>query len=312
MILVSIISAFVPMFIYLFFLWKLDKNEREPVYFVLRHFFYGATGAIIIGIVASKIFSFPLEYFFNNGENSFLKIVLVAPIIEELAKAALLFRTINNKNVDNLTDGLVYGGAIGLGFGMTENFLYFITFGNSIEILLPLVLMRTLFSAVMHTISTATVGGLMSLKKYSKKSRFSFSTILGLLIAMFIHFTWNFSVSFSTTFYVGIGFMILIILIFVTTFHFSLKYENKIIRKYLEDEIPKKLLLQLSSPNRFRFEWFVKPYQNRFIEITTKLAFRKHEVEISDGNNELYKEEIDILRREIFELIERDYNYKSE
>lgn len=191
-----IIVAILPMLIYLFLLWKFDKNEPEPIKFVLLHFVFGATAAVILGIVGSLTLSFPLSYLFSEDTNTLLKVIIIAPIIEELAKASLLFKTISNNKIDNLTDGLIYGGAIGLGFGMTENFFYFITFGDSLQTLIPIVIMRTLFSAVMHTIATATVGGMMSLAKYSSKNKFVISTVGGLLIAMFIHFIWNFSVSF--------------------------------------------------------------------------------------------------------------------
>ena len=310
MLLILIFAALVPMLIYLFLLWMFDKNEPEPIKFVLLHFLYGATAAIVIGLIVSKIFSLPLELFFKDTNSTILKTIIIAPIIEELAKASLLFKTINNKRVDNLTDGFVYGGAIGLGFGMTENFLYFVAFGNSIEILLPIILMRTLFSAVMHAIATATVGGLMSYAKYFTKRKFILITIVALLIAMLIHFIWNFTVSFSTTFFIGITFMAFIILIFAIIFYFSLRYERTMIRKNLANELPKELLLQLISQNKFKSEWFVKPHQNNFIELTTKLAFRKHEVEISERNNELYKSEIEFLRKEISKLIEKNDNYK--
>ncbi len=311
MLFISIVSAAISMLIYLYLLWKFDKNEPEPIKFVLFHFFYGASVAVILGIVGSLALSFPLSYLFSEEANTLLKVIMIAPIIEELAKASLLFKTISNKKIDNLTDGLIYGGAIGLGFGMTENFFYFISFGDSLQTLIPLVIMRTLFSAVMHTIATATVGGVMSLSKYSSKNKFAVSTIGGLLIAMFIHFTWNFSVSYSSTFFIGITFMLLIIIVFILTYYFSLKYENKIIKKELINEIPSDLLLQLTSSKRFKKGWFINPFQNRFIELTTKLAFRKHVVEISEGNNELYTEEIESLREQISELIKKHYCSKS-
>ncbi|MCF6270461.1 MAG: PrsW family intramembrane metalloprotease [Melioribacteraceae bacterium] len=308
MIIPSIIAAILPMLIYLFFLWKFDKNEPEPIKFVLYHFIYGATAAVILGLIGSLVLSIPLNSLFSEEITTRLKVIMIAPIVEELAKASLLFKTISNKNIDNLTDGLIYGGAIGLGFGMTENFLYFIAFGDTLQTLIPLVLMRTLFSAVMHTISTATVGGVMSLSKYSSKNKYIIAATTGILIAIFIHFVWNFSVSYSNTFFMGIVFMILIIAIFIITFYFSLKYENKIIKKELVNEIPSLLLLHLTSAKRFQKGWFLNPFQNRFIELTTKLAFRKHEVEISEGNNELYIKEIEFLRDEISELIEK-HNY---
>ena len=99
--------------------------------------------------------------------------------------------------------------------------------------------------------------------------------------------------------------MVMELIIFIITFYFSLKFENKIIRKELVNEIPPNLLSQLTSPRRFKKGWFLNPYQNKFIELTIKLAFRKHEVDISDGNNEIYEEEIEYLRNEISALIQK-------
>jgi protease PrsW len=306
----SIIGAIFPMLMYLYFLWKFDKNEPEPIKFVLYHFFFGATAAIIIGVIGSKIASFPLVYLFNTETNNLLKVIIIAPIIEELAKASLLFKTIKNKNIDNLTDGLIYGGAIGLGFGMTENFLYFILYSDSFATFLPLFLIRSGFSAVMHSLSTATVGGLMSLTKYSSTNKSVIATISGLLIAIFIHFIWNLSVSFSETYLAGILFMVLIILFFILTYYFSLKFEIKLISKELATEIPEELLMYLTSVFKFKKGWFLRAYQNRFITKTTLLAFRKHQVDISEKNIELYAEEIEQLRTEISEMIKLNNNYK--
>ena len=137
MILTSLLAAIIPMILYLILLWKFDKYEPEPVKLVLIHFLWGASAAIILGIIGSKLFSIPLQLVINDSEKiRFMQIICVAPLIEELSKGALLFKTSTDSRFDNLTDGLVYGGAIGLGFGMTENFLYFITFGNSFQNLL--------------------------------------------------------------------------------------------------------------------------------------------------------------------------------
>ena len=306
MLFLSIVAAATPMLIYLYLLWRFDKNEPEPIKLVLLHFLYGATGAIVLGIFASMLFSFPLTIVFSSESKHILQTIVTAPIIEEIAKALLLFKTVKYKEVDNLTDGLVYGGAIGLGFGMTENFLYFLVFSTSIESFIPIILMRTFFSAVMHTISTATVGGIMSLTKYSSNNKYKLSTLLGLSIAILIHFIWNYGITFFNSFFIGTIFMALIIIIFIITFYLSLKFENKIIKEKLEEEIPMYLLAKLTSKDKYKSNWFIKPYQKQFIELTTKLAFRKHEVEISEGNKELYKEEIDFLKKEISNLVEKN------
>lgn len=311
MLILSIIGAILPMLIYLYFLWKFDKNEPEPFKFVFFHFIFGATVAIVLGIIGSKMLSFSLNSFFSDETNNLIKIILIAPFVEEIAKASFLFKTINNKNIDNLTDGLIYGGAIGLGFGMTENFFYFLLYGDSLANFIPLFIIRSSFSAVMHCLSTALVGGIMSLTKYSSQIKFRISTIFALLMAMFIHFVWNLSVIFSNTFFVGIIFMIGVSLLFILTYYFSIKYENKVILKELVDEIPESVLNPLTSIIKFKKGWFAEPLQNSFIKKTTLLAFRKHQVEISTNNNELYTKEIEQLRIDISELININNNFNS-
>ena len=303
MLLVSIAGAVIPILIYLYFLRILDKNEPEPIKIVVVHFIYGATLSVILGILGSKVLSIPLNLLTNGDTSNILKIILIAPLVEEVAKASLLFKTINKKYVDNLTDGLVYGGAIGLGFGMTENFLYFYLFSESLNMLIPIFIMRTFFSAVMHGLATATVGGMMSLAKFSTPFRKSMAAILGLLLAMFIHFIWNFSVSYSDTIFIGISFMLFILIVFVLVYYFSLKFENKIISNELKNEIPQHLLSFITSSKKTKNEWFVHPYQKEFKQKAILLAFRKHEVDISDKNRELYEQEIEELRLEISQLL---------
>jgi len=268
------------------------------------HFLWGASAAIVLGIIGSKLISIPLQLVVTIPEKvSFIQIILVAPLIEELSKGALLFRTRNDKRFDNLIDGLVYGGAIGLGFGLTENFLYFITFGSSIQNLLWLIVIRSGFSAVMHGIATSAFGALLSVSKYSEKRNKKMLVMAGLIIAVSIHFIWNFSVSFSNTFLFGIFFIVVIVGIFITVFMFALKFEEKIIRDKLSDEIPERYIPILTSTTRSRKGWFKEKYRKEFISESIKLAFRKHELEISAEKKELYIVDVEELRFRVNELL---------
>ncbi len=311
MILTSLLAAIIPMTFYLIFLWKLDKYEPEPLKLVLMHFLWGASAAIILGIVGSKIISFPLDLLITIPEKvNFIQIILIAPFVEELAKGSLLFWTKKDKRFDNLTDGLVYGGAIGLGFGMTENFLYFITFGSTLQSLLWLIVIRSGFSAVMHAMATSAFGALLSVSKYSGKRNQKLLVVSGLIIAMSIHFIWNFSVSFSNTFLFGILFMLVIVGIFFTVFIFALKFEKRIISDKLSDEIPVKYIPILTSTVRNRKGWFVEEYRKDFISASIKLAFRKHELEISEEKKELYIVDVEELHIKVNELLQ--LNNKAE
>lgn len=309
MIVTSLLAAMVPMTIYLIFLWKFDKYEPEPLKLVLFHFLWGASAAIILGIVGSKLISIPLQLVITVPEKiSLLQIIFVAPVIEELSKGALLFKTKNDRRFDNLIDGLVYGGAIGLGFGMTENFLYFITFGDSIQNLLWLIVIRSGFSAVMHGMATAALGALLSVSKYSEERSKKLFVVAGLLIAVSIHFIWNFSVSFSNTFLFGIFFIVVIVGIFITVFIYALKFEKQIIKDKLSNEIPEIYIPILTSTVRSRKGWFVEKYRKEFISKSIKLAFRKHELEISIEKKELYIIDVKELRFRVNELLQLNNN----
>jgi len=53
--------------------------------------------------------------------------VISAPIVEESAKAFILFVLFfwKKDEFDGIVDGIVYAGMVGLGFAMTENILYY-------------------------------------------------------------------------------------------------------------------------------------------------------------------------------------------
>ena len=78
-----------------------------------------------------------------------------------------------------------------------------------------IVVIRTLFSAVMHCVATASFGAFLGYAKFKRTGyKFALGTV-GLLVAMFIHFAWNFSVSFESTALLGflfLGFTVIILL----------------------------------------------------------------------------------------------------
>lgn len=308
-ILFSLAAAIIPMLLYLFIIWKMDKYEPEPLMIVFKHFLWGAFGAVFFGILGSELLSTPMSYFvFDELQFSLLQTVLVAPFVEEITKGIYLLRSSKTKVFDNLTDGLVYGGAIGLGFGMTENFLYFVTYGDSIEAWIYLVVVRSGFSAVMHCMSTATLGAFFGVGKYSKTG-YVIYPLVGILIAMLIHFLWNFTVSFENTFLFGFLLLFGMVIIFFSVFRFSLRYERKIINEELAEEIkdglfPQKYLPVLASVTRFRKGWIEENIRLSFMNNATKLAFRKRAVKKLTGKKqEEYMTDVIQFRNKIQELL---------
>lgn len=299
----SLAAAVIPMLTYLLLLWKMDKYEPEPISYVLKHFLWGAFGAIFFALIGSEILVTNLE--FVTTATPFLQAVLIAPVVEELTKGSYLFNTIKSKKFDNLTDGLVYGGAIGLGFGMTENFLYFISYGDTYSQWIFLVIIRTSFSAVMHCIATATVGAFLGIAKFSIKKHKAYLYPLGFIIAIFLHFAWNFSVSFESTYSYGLIFMLVVIMVFIKLFRYSLRLEEKIIlEELLTENLPADHAKILSSKLRGLKGWVDESIRLKYINASTKLAFRKVEERNAEEDRKLfYQNEISFYRNEINNLI---------
>ncbi|MFA7421036.1 MAG: PrsW family intramembrane metalloprotease [Melioribacteraceae bacterium] len=310
----SLSAAVLPMTFYLVLIWKMDKYEPEPIKFVLVHFFWGALGAILLSVVGSALLGIATGINGTSETDSTIQTIFFAPFIEEIAKGLLLFWTVNSRKFDNITDGIVYGTAIGLGFGMTENFLYFTAYGDTASSWFYLVIVRSLFSAIMHAISTGTFGAALGISKYSNIFVRIFFPILALIFSMFIHFLWNSSVIFDGTYIYGFIFMIILFFIFLSVIKFSIYNEKKIIEKELEEEveigiIPHDYLPILSTRLRLRKGWMDEQTRKIYFRTAIHLAFSKMKFrKVNNSGKSYYQNEIDRNRMILRNIIKEASN----
>ncbi|HVO75560.1 MAG TPA: PrsW family intramembrane metalloprotease [Ignavibacteriaceae bacterium] len=298
------------MIVYLLIIWKFDRYDREPFRLVLKNYLWGAVGAVILSIILSSLFSGLFsKYTRDAGAQVRIDAVVIAPLVEEITKGIFLLLMISDKRFDNITDGIVYGAAIGLGFGMTENFLYFISFGSSAEQWISVVLLRTFFSAVMHCVSTAILGASLGFSKFKTGlQRYSFPAA-GLLVAIFIHLTWNYSVSYQNTALLGIFFLIFCFMAFSAAFALSVSGEKKIIYSQLFDEaasglIPPEHITILNSTRRNRTGWIDEKIRKSYIKAAITLAFRKMQMQNAEGSKKnIYENDIRFYRSFIKDLL---------
>lgn len=123
--------AFVPSLVFLAWVRKAERHEREPWRAVLRAFLWGATFAVFFALLGEGLLlgyqdsdlrrPEELKGVFDLPQKFFL-VLVVAPLVEETMKAWGLRRSKGEMN--EVEDGLVYGAAIGLGFAATENLFY--------------------------------------------------------------------------------------------------------------------------------------------------------------------------------------------
>ncbi|MCU7520468.1 MAG: PrsW family intramembrane metalloprotease [Ignavibacteria bacterium] len=310
MIFISALAAAIPMILYMLVLWRLDKYEREPFKYVLASFIWGAAGAIVLASLASWILSEGAHLIFRSSNaDRLLGPLVFAPVIEESTKGLFLIILARSRVFDNITDGLVYGGAIGLGFGMTENFLYFITYGSSLESWLLLVFVRTSFSAVMHCVSTASLGSFLAIAKFGKSWTKVFAPMMGFFIAVTVHFIWNFTVSFRITLLLGVLFIMFAVTAFITVFLVSIYNERRIILKELDEEVrsnlvPEDHLMIVASKDRYAKGWIDEAIRKDYVKALIRLAFRKMQFRQTSGKEkEFYAAEVELYRSHIRNLL---------
>ncbi len=310
-IIASLFAAIVPISFYLFFLWKYDRYEPEPFGIVIKHFLWGAIGAIIFGVVVSSFFVTDNNFvYILDKVNSLFAIVIISPFVEEIGKGIFLVMSAKKDYFDNMTDGIVYGGAIGLGFGMTENLMYFVMYDNNFTNWLSIVIIRSIFSATMHAIATATFGATLALSKFSdSKANKIIFPLLGIILAIVFHSIWNYLVSSGFTYFIGILYMFGLITLFILVYHYSLKTEKNIILNELEEEIykinfPREHLSIVSTSKKFRRNWINNEIRKNYALLAIKLAFRKHQAKHSSGiRKEQYLADVEMYRNKLSKII---------
>jgi RsiW-degrading membrane proteinase PrsW (M82 family) len=310
------VAAALPVMFYLLVIWRLDRYEREPFGMVAATFVYGAIGGVIFGVIGSAY----LMQMFHISPSSPIAAAFVAPLAEEPAKAGILFILLFSRHFDNTTDGLIYGAATGLGFAMTENFLYFSQyFEPGTEDWVMLVITRSAFTALMHCAASAVVGGFMGHFRYrSPEKQWIVGPGIGLAIAISIHAFFNGVLVVSDAInnedgqYLALGIVpLLAIGLFVAT-QWSLSKEHKILVEELLDEAQKGLMPKAHAKIvpyhrlRRKSDWLSDyPTINkaRYVELTTLLAFRKRQLQ--RRHNPRLAHELGQIRHTVKGLLER-------
>lgn len=158
----------------------LDRWEPEPVQLTLMSLIWGGSAAVL--------FAMALEAVIPASE--FTSMAVVAPLVEEFAKASIFILLLTGSRkleLTSLTDHVVYAGICAVGFAWVENLGYFATSSSAGEFIV-MALVRTGFGVLGHPLyTTATAVGI-----WAWKNRGGFwRVILGYLVACLLHGLWN-------------------------------------------------------------------------------------------------------------------------
>jgi len=238
---IGLVCASLPVPIYVMLLLWIDRYESEPLWMLATAFFWGALVAVFIALILNTFNELVVAAATKSmqiGQN--FGAVISAPIVEESAKASILFILFFFKKdeFDDIIDGIVYAGMVGLGFAMTENILYY---GKAVQgglgSLTFLFILRGMAAPFSHPLFTSMTGiGL----GWARQSNNGFvkvvMPVLGFMLAILMHATWNGSATYGG----AVGFFVAYFLIMgpafiitLMTIFFSLRREGRIVREFL-------------------------------------------------------------------------------
>jgi RsiW-degrading membrane proteinase PrsW (M82 family) len=306
-----LIISIVPLVLYSLIIKSTDKNEHESLKFVFKNFFFGALVALILVMITGIILAEGFIHLTINPNEAQSAITLIyAPLIEEIVKGLILFLMLRTKNLYSLTDGLIYGGAVGLGFGMIENILYFITIETSDQSWFLFVISRTFFLSVMHFVTTSLFGAFLVFLLFKDMPLKIYILITGMFGSIMIHFSWNFITErYGITVIPGFLFLTFEVVIFIFLFITLLHIESKFIYREMIEEtqnnlIPYGHLEVLRQRIQNKCWWIDKNIRKEYLRSIKILALGKLQLKKqSNDRKKALTGEIELQREKIKKLL---------
>ncbi len=183
-VLIVLALAFAPGFFWLWYFFKRDKLEPEPLHHIRNCFFLGM--AIVLPSALAEI-----PFFLVSSQAT---LVVGAPIVEELAKFLVVRYTVfRTSEFDEPMDGVVYAAAVALGFASLENAYYlFAEYQHGPQSFAIVTVFRAILSVPGHALWSSMWGYALGFAKFSDEKLQRKLILQGLTLAIVMHAVFNF------------------------------------------------------------------------------------------------------------------------
>lgn len=167
---IIIIAATLPAFVLMYYIWRRDKYQHEPVKELLKGFGWGVLAAVLAGPIEMALQMTGLspanpQTWFGAIWEAFFGVALV----EEGVKLFFLWILLRkNPFFDEHIDGVVYAVAVGMGFAAMENIGYLFSY---IEQWQQLAVSRAIFSVPGHFMFAVAMGYYYSVNHFALSTR---------------------------------------------------------------------------------------------------------------------------------------------
>lgn len=178
--------AVVPSVAWLFWIWRCDKYQREPLRLVLLLLMVGGIISVVGTLMTVSLYA-PLVP--GEEEAPIINMLFTAALPEELWKMlpVLLFAR-GSKQWDEPFDGIVYAGATALGFNLIETVLYMEGEQNVLGSIFQGLVRGTLGG---HMVYGIIMGFFLSRARFTRDRGRWANLGLALGVPMALHTAWN-------------------------------------------------------------------------------------------------------------------------
>ena len=181
---IAFVSAVLPVAVLLWFIYRKDKLNPEPLDKLVGAFVVGCLSVVpamvmetVLGMMTPPT---PILGGIYTG-------YVVAGLSEELCKLALLMLVVwRSPHFDEYFDGIVYAVFVSLGFACVENVMYVMGSSDAMSV----ALMRGLLAVPAHFLFAVTMGYHLSLAKFDPRNRRR-HLFHALLYPMLLHGTYD-------------------------------------------------------------------------------------------------------------------------
>ncbi len=195
----AIVWAVIPGLVVLWGIWLLDRYEKEPLRLLGLALLFGAILAPLLAYGIEKGLGISTSFSVHDVIPQF-QLGPGLPIVEELVRAAAVFLVILlvRSEIDDVLDGIIYGGVVGVGFGAAANFVSIWETPSLGGSAVPS-LYTTAISQLNHVFYGAVIGLAIGLYRRGSTSRMAAGAALGAAAAIGLHLLHDYLPSWGAT-----------------------------------------------------------------------------------------------------------------
>ncbi|WP_243791211.1 PrsW family intramembrane metalloprotease [Saccharopolyspora gloriosae] len=217
--LVGALAALIPVGVVFAAIVWIDRWEPEPPMLMLGAFLWGAGGATGCSLLLNDSVIGLGELLFGPSDHVFFERALMAPLVEEAAKALFVVSLWfwRRSEFNGLVDGIVYAGLTAAGFAFTENILYFGKafseggWGSATGGVVAVFILRGILAPFSHPLFSSMVGiGIGLASRTTDTTKRVLWPAAGFLLAVVLHAAWNASTLLGGTGFLNVYFLIML------------------------------------------------------------------------------------------------------